>query len=175
MHGLAVVKRALETRLSDDADAESELSQTETEGPKPEDSRAKVFRDRDREHEGDWRVEKMDDDGGAEVALFSGGDARQRAISYADREYGEFDEIELRPYHYAPDLGQVLDDLSRSGVAVSIEAMPGDVGYAFSLGDTGTIEGSAENIFDLVMGLIAYTIEHFPDSRFAEQYRGKTF
>jgi hypothetical protein len=39
----------------------------------------------------------MDDDGGAEVAIFSGGDARQRAIRYADREYGAFDEIELEP------------------------------------------------------------------------------
>jgi hypothetical protein len=45
--------------------------------------RAKVFRDR--EHTRDWRVEKMDDDGGIEVALFSGSGARQRAISYADR------------------------------------------------------------------------------------------
>jgi hypothetical protein len=31
-------------------------------------------------------------------AIFSGGDERQRAIRYADREYGEFDEIELEPY-----------------------------------------------------------------------------
>jgi hypothetical protein len=61
-------------------------------------SRAKVFRDRERA--GDWRVEKLDDDGGSEVAIFSGGDARQRAIRYADREYGAFDEIELEPYNY---------------------------------------------------------------------------
>jgi hypothetical protein len=26
--------------------------------------------------------------------------ARQRAIRYADREYGAFDEIELEPYNY---------------------------------------------------------------------------
>jgi hypothetical protein len=44
------------------------------------------------------RVEKLDDDGGSEVAIFSGGDARQRAIRYADREYGAFDEIELECY-----------------------------------------------------------------------------
>jgi hypothetical protein len=32
------------------------------------------------------------------VAIFSAGDARERAIRYADREYGAFDEIELEPY-----------------------------------------------------------------------------
>jgi hypothetical protein len=67
-----------------------------SDGPTPEDFRAKLFRDR--EHTGDWRVEKLDDDGRIEVAIFSGGDARQRAIRYADREYGAFDEIELEPY-----------------------------------------------------------------------------
>src|SRR3954471_23837545 len=150
----------------------SRMSQRDIDNRTADDLRAKVFRDR--EHSGDWRVEKMDDDGGIELALFSGSDARQRAISYADRVYGEFDEIELHPYRRAPPLGQVLDDLSRSGIAVSIEAMPGDVGYAFSLGATGEIEGATESIFDLVMGLIANAIENFPDSKFAEQYRGKT-
>jgi hypothetical protein len=66
-------------------------------GSTPEDFRAKVFRDR--EHTGDWRVEKLLDDGeSSEVAILSGGDERQRAIRYADREYGTFDEIELEPY-----------------------------------------------------------------------------
>ena len=66
-------------------------------GPSPDDFRAKLFRDR--EHVGDWRVEKLCEDGESiEVAIFSGGDERQRAIRYADREYGEFDEIELEPY-----------------------------------------------------------------------------
>jgi hypothetical protein len=65
-------------------------------GPTPEDFRAKVFRDR--VHPGDWRVEKLCEDGESEVAIFSGEDARQRAIRHADREYGEFDEIELEPY-----------------------------------------------------------------------------
>jgi hypothetical protein len=36
-------------------------------GPTADDLRVKVFRDR--EHAGDWRVEKMDDDGGIELAL----------------------------------------------------------------------------------------------------------
>ena len=63
--------------------------------------RAKVVRDR--EHPGDWRVERLGDDGEAiEVAIFSGGDERQRALRYADREYGEFDEIELEPYQRSP-------------------------------------------------------------------------
>jgi hypothetical protein len=68
-------------------------------GPTPEDFRAKVFRDR--KHSGDWRVEKLLGDGeSSEVAIFSGGDARQRAIRYADREYGAFDKIELETYNY---------------------------------------------------------------------------
>jgi hypothetical protein len=68
-------------------------------GPTPDDFRAKVFRDR--EHTGDWRIEKLLDDGeSSEVAIFSGGDARRRATRYADREYGAFDEIELEPYNY---------------------------------------------------------------------------
>ena len=58
--------------------------------------RAKVFEDR--EAPGDWRVERVDDDGGIEVAIFGGPNARERAIRYADREYGVFDEIELQPY-----------------------------------------------------------------------------
>jgi hypothetical protein len=67
-----------------------------SDAPRSEDFRAKVFRDR--EHPGDWRVENLEEDGSSLVAVFSGGDARQRAIRYADREYGAFDEIELEPY-----------------------------------------------------------------------------
>jgi hypothetical protein len=80
--------------------APDRTGQTEmSDGPTPDDFRAKVFRDR--EHIGDWRVEKLLDDGeSSEIAIFSGGDARQRAIRYADCEYGAFDEIELEPYNY---------------------------------------------------------------------------
>jgi hypothetical protein len=39
-----------------------------------------------------------DDGESIDVAIFSGGDARERAIRYADREYRAFDEIELEPY-----------------------------------------------------------------------------
>jgi hypothetical protein len=57
--------RSLETEMND--------------GPIPDDFRAKVFRDR--KHTGDWRVEKLLDDGeSSEVVILSGGDARQRAI-----------------------------------------------------------------------------------------------
>jgi hypothetical protein len=66
-------------------------------GPAPDDFRAKLFRDR--EHASDWRVEKLCDDGETiEVAIFSSGDARQRAIRHANAEYGSYDEIELAPY-----------------------------------------------------------------------------
>jgi hypothetical protein len=66
-------------------------------GPTPEDLRAKVFEDR--KTPGNWRVEKMDEDGGYEVVkVFTGPDARQQAIQYAEREFGAFDEIRLEPY-----------------------------------------------------------------------------
>src|SRR5437763_9685759 len=161
IHGLEVLKRALAAGQARIMRQDQENDEpTRHWGPTADDLRAKVFRDR--EHTGDWRVEKMDDDSGIEVALFSGGDARQRAISYADRMYGEFDEIELAPYHRAPPLGQVLDDLSRSGIAVSIEAMPCNAGYTFWLGDSGNIEGFGESIFDLVMRLCASRLSISP-------------
>ena len=53
--------------------------------------RAKVFQDR--EHPGEWHVEKMDDD-----MLFTGPNARRRAIYYARHRFGDFDEVELEPY-----------------------------------------------------------------------------
>ena len=76
------------------------MSQPDTDGPTPDDLRAKVFEDR--ELPGDWRVKKVDTDGGTEVAVFGGPNARERALRYADREYGEFDAIEPEPY---PSLG----------------------------------------------------------------------
>jgi len=44
----------------------------------------------DRRVPGDWRVEWTDDDGAVEVAIFSGPNARERALAYADRQYGNF-------------------------------------------------------------------------------------
>jgi hypothetical protein len=57
---------------------------------------AKVFEDR--ESTGDWRVERIDDDGGCEVAIFAGPHAKERAIRYANHQYGNFEEITLAPY-----------------------------------------------------------------------------
>jgi len=54
---------------------------------------AKVFEDR--ETSGDWRVEWVDDDDAVEVAIFSGPSARERALRYADRQYGNFQEVSL--------------------------------------------------------------------------------
>jgi hypothetical protein len=65
-------------------------------GPNPEDLRAKVFEDRITP--GDWRIEKMDGDGGYEVVkVFTGSDAREQAIPYAKREFGVYHEIRLEP------------------------------------------------------------------------------
>ena len=57
---------------------------------------AKVFEDR--RCPGDWRVEGVDDDSAVEVAIFSGPNARERALRCADRQYGRFNEISLERY-----------------------------------------------------------------------------
>jgi hypothetical protein len=49
---------------------------------------------RDRLYGDTWRVEWTDDKGGVEVAIFSGPGAHQRAIRYADRQYGGFEEVD---------------------------------------------------------------------------------
>jgi len=78
--------------------------------PTPDDFRGKVFQDR--AHIGDWRVEKLNDDGESyDVAIFSGAEARERAIRYADREYAAFDEIELEPYKRSTE-DQIAAELS---------------------------------------------------------------
>ena len=46
---------------------------------------AKVFEDR--EHAGDWRVEFVDDDGGCEVAIFAGPNARERRDQVCQLQY----------------------------------------------------------------------------------------
>jgi hypothetical protein len=40
---------------------------------------------------------RPDDDGRIEVAIFAGPNARERAIRYADRQYGRFEEVMLEP------------------------------------------------------------------------------
>jgi hypothetical protein len=62
---------------------------------------AKVFEDR--KWPGDWRVEKFDEDGGAEITIFSGLNARERAIQHADWRYRDFEEVSLEPM---PDVAE---------------------------------------------------------------------
>jgi hypothetical protein len=56
-------------------------------------AQAKLFRDRTGLDE--WRVQSIDDEGGCEVAIFAGPGAHDRARRFADREYGDFEEVEL--------------------------------------------------------------------------------
>ena len=51
----------------------------------------------DRLYPGDWRVEWINDEGGIEVAIFAGPNARERAFRYADRQYGLFEEVGFDP------------------------------------------------------------------------------
>ena len=46
---------------------------------------------------GDWRVEWIDDHGGKEVAIFAGPKARERALRYANQQYGLFEETSFDP------------------------------------------------------------------------------
>ena len=57
---------------------------------------AKVFADR--ETPGQWRVEWFDDDGRTELEIFSGPGARQQALRYAIRKYGQFREVQIELY-----------------------------------------------------------------------------
>ena len=47
---------------------------------------------------GAWGVERLDEDGACEVAIFCASGAYPRAVLCADRQYGDFDEITLAPY-----------------------------------------------------------------------------
>jgi hypothetical protein len=47
---------------------------------------------------GEWRVEWFNDDGACEVAIFAGPNTRERALRYADRQYGRFEESRLDPH-----------------------------------------------------------------------------
>jgi hypothetical protein len=51
----------------------------------------------DRLYPKEWRVEWIDDGGETEVAIFAGPKARERAIGYADRQYGVFEEVGFDP------------------------------------------------------------------------------
>jgi hypothetical protein len=51
----------------------------------------------DQQSPDDWHVQWTDDDGGCEMAIFTGPRARERAIGYAERQYGSFEEVHFRP------------------------------------------------------------------------------
>ena len=58
---------------------------------KPSTEPAYVFEDR--QTPGDWHVQWTDDDGGFEMVMFSGPRARERAIIFAERCYGSYEEV----------------------------------------------------------------------------------
>jgi len=47
----------------------------------------------DRMYPGEWRVEWYEEHDLSEVAIFSGRNARERAILYAELQYGEYEEV----------------------------------------------------------------------------------
>jgi len=51
----------------------------------------------DRMYPGEWRVDWTTQDGEHELAIFSGRNARERAIRYAERQYGIFQELSFGP------------------------------------------------------------------------------
>ena len=58
-------------------------------------SPALVFEDR--MYPGDWRVDWTGERGEVEVAVFSGRNARERAIRYAEQQYGIYHEVRFDP------------------------------------------------------------------------------
>jgi hypothetical protein len=46
-----------------------------------------------RQTHGDWHVQWTDADGGIEMAIFSGPRARERAIMFAERCYGGYEQV----------------------------------------------------------------------------------
>ena len=57
----------------------------------PDNDPAYVFEDG--QAPGDWHVQWTDDEGGFEMALFSGPRARERAIMFAERCYESYEEV----------------------------------------------------------------------------------
>jgi hypothetical protein len=51
----------------------------------------------DRQSPDDWHVQWTDDEGGFETAIFSGPRARERAIIFAERCYGGYEEVRVDP------------------------------------------------------------------------------
>ena len=59
----------------------------------------------DRMYPGEWRVDWTGEDGGHELAIFSGRKARERAIRYAERQYGLFQELSFDRKQGRPSRG----------------------------------------------------------------------
>jgi hypothetical protein len=57
---------------------------------------AKVFKNR--QSPGEWCVGWVDDDGACEATVFSGHNARDRALLFANCQYPSFEVINLPPY-----------------------------------------------------------------------------
>jgi hypothetical protein len=51
----------------------------------------------DRMYPGEWRVDWTGQECEQELAIFSGRNARERAIRYAERQYGIFQELSFDP------------------------------------------------------------------------------
>jgi hypothetical protein len=49
----------------------------------------------DRQTPGDWHVQWTGEDGGFEMAIFSGPRARERAIMFAERCYGGYEAVRI--------------------------------------------------------------------------------
>ena len=47
----------------------------------------------DHQTPGDWHVQWTDDEGGFEMAIFSGPRAHERAIMFAERCYGSYEQV----------------------------------------------------------------------------------
>ena len=59
----------------------------------PADDPAFLFEDR--QTPGDWHVQWTANDGGFEMAIFSGPRAHERAIMFAERCYGSYEEVHI--------------------------------------------------------------------------------
>ena len=57
------------------------------------DPREPAYLFEDRQTPGDWHVQWTDDQGGGEMAIFSGPRAHERAIMFAKRCYGGYEEV----------------------------------------------------------------------------------
>ena len=77
----------------------------------------------DRGSRDEWRTEWFDDDSGCEVATFAEPNARDRAIRYADRQYGDFRGGWFRPVRAASIATVARDPSARSHACSAASAI----------------------------------------------------